>query len=573
MSFVLPLIATEQAGCQRRNPTGSLLDALLREQQRTAVEKFSQWHDRDAPPLQARYYSELLPQTRPRPGEQYAFEVDLDACSGCKACVVACHNLNGLDEGETWRSVGLLHGGGSDAPVLQHVTTACHHCVEPACLDGCPVEAYEKDLLTGIVRHLDDQCIGCQYCILKCPYDVPKYNASKGIVRKCDMCTGRLEVGEAPACVQSCPNQAIRIAVVSPEAAIENAEANLFLPGAPEPGYTLPTTIYKSRRPMPANLLPADYFAARPQHAHWPLIWMLVLTQFSVGAFAVDQLLQLSLAANAGTGGGLGRALHLAMSFALGMLGLAASTLHLGRPWLAYRAVIGWRKSWLSREVLAFAAFAALASGYAILPWLGAWGPSLTLPQEQLLGLAVAGSGLIGVFCSTMIYVSTRRAFWNPVATGLKFVLTATILGSALQLAVWLGAEFSSPAGKEYATNTVLLLTGLLTGATILKLCAELSILAWLRSPTHAPLKRTAILLTGALARVTTARLLCALLGGVTLPGMLYLLYSQPSPPNALLAVAGSSGALALSLLGELLERYLFFAAVVAPKMPGAPAT
>ena len=98
-----------------------------------------------------------------------------------------------------WRSVGLLHGGTSELPVIQHVTTACHHCVEPACLQGCPVKAFEKDPVTGIVKHLDDQCIGCQYCMLKCPYDVPKYSKSKGIVRKCDMCSDRLAADEAPA--------------------------------------------------------------------------------------------------------------------------------------------------------------------------------------------------------------------------------------------------------------------------------------------------------------------------------------------------------------------------------------
>jgi len=84
-------------------------------------------------------------------------------------------------------------------------------------MDGCPVLAYDKDETTGIVRHLDDQCIGCQYCILKCPYDVPKYSESRGIVRKCDMCHDRLSVGEAPACVQACPNEAIRIITVNQE--------------------------------------------------------------------------------------------------------------------------------------------------------------------------------------------------------------------------------------------------------------------------------------------------------------------------------------------------------------------
>src|SRR6478672_4899914 len=251
MSITLTLISPEVARTGRSSAPSTLLDALLREQQRTAVDKFSQWHEKDAAPLQERFYRDLIPQSQPLPGEQYAFEVDLDSCSGCKACVVACHNLNGLEEEEMWRSVGLLHGGESELPVLQHVTTACHHCLEPACLDGCPVEAYVKDAVTGIVRHLDDQCIGCQYCILKCPYDVPKFSYAKGIVRKCDLCSDRLAVGEAPACVQACPNRAIRVTVVSRQTAVENAEANLFLPGAPEPRYTLPTTVYKTKRPMP----------------------------------------------------------------------------------------------------------------------------------------------------------------------------------------------------------------------------------------------------------------------------------------------------------------------------------
>ena len=113
-------------------------------------------------------------------------------CTACKACVSACHSLNGLDDDEIWRNVGTIYGGTPSEPYQQTVTTACHHCVEPGCLEGCPVMAYEKDKATGIVRHLDDQCIGCEYCLLKCPYDVPKYSSRRGIVRKCDMCYHRL---------------------------------------------------------------------------------------------------------------------------------------------------------------------------------------------------------------------------------------------------------------------------------------------------------------------------------------------------------------------------------------------
>ena len=132
-----------------------------------AVNKFSDWHDQHSSSSGQRRYRELMPLTIPKEGEQYAFEVDLDKCTGCKACVTACHNENGLEEDETWRSVGLLQSAHGTGTSLQHVTSACHHCLDPACMNGCPTKAYEKDPSTGIVKHLDDQCFGCQYCILK----------------------------------------------------------------------------------------------------------------------------------------------------------------------------------------------------------------------------------------------------------------------------------------------------------------------------------------------------------------------------------------------------------------------
>lgn len=554
----------------------SLLATLLRDQQTTAVGKFSQWHEKSEGPLLERHYRDLIPLSAPKPGEQYAFEVDLDACSGCKACVVACHNLNGLEERETWRSVGLLHGGSPHLPVIQHVTTACHHCVEPGCLSGCPVNAYEKHPVTGIVRHLDDQCIGCQYCILKCPYDVPKYSHSKGIVRKCDMCSDRLVSGEAPACVQSCPNQAIRITLVNKVEVADNAEANLFLPGAPEPSYTLPTTVYKTNKPLPANLLPADYFSATSQHAHWSLIFMLVLTQMSVGAFIVDQIIS-GLALSAGeTGSSAARRLQLSTAFVLGMIGLMASTFHLGRPLLAYRAFIGWRTSWLSREVIAFGAFAAATTTYAAIPWLESFGVPVLATWERIAGAVVAIAGLAGVGCSTMIYASTRRVFWNPIYTGLKFLLTCATLGIPVALLIrLLGRSALSVAAIDGAMNEAgLVLCEWLIAAVALKLVLESAIFLWLYARTFTPLRRTALLMTGDLFRPTAARFIVGGIGGIVIPGLIVLSYSPPATPIepltfcvfALLIVVAN-------FAGEILERFLFFAAVVAPKMPGAPAS
>lgn len=550
----------------------TLLDAYLREQQSlTAVEKFSRLHEATIEPLQARYYRDLVPLTLPQPGEQFAFEVDLDVCSGCKGCVTACHSLNGLEEEETWRSVGLLQGGSASLPVLQHVTTACHHCVEPGCLSGCPVNAYEKDEITGIVRHLDDQCIGCQYCILKCPYDVPKYSKSKGIVRKCDMCRDRLAVGEAPACVQACPNQAIRITIVNKQQVIEDSEANLFLVGAPEPSYTLPTTIYKSAKPLPRNLLPADYFAARPQHAHWPLIWMLVLTQLSVGGFAIEQILASGwLTIDAALMAAI-RPVHIMVALTLGLLGLNASIFHLGRPLYAFRAVLGLRTSWLSREIVGFGLFAGAASAYTAAAWLDSHGYDIGETTQRLLGVATAVMGVAAVMCSVMIYVDTQREFWNFGATTRKFLLTCLLLGVPVAVLSALGGSLvlTSIDPTLVIAQIARPLWQVLFTATAIKLLAEASVFVSLAQTRHTPLRRTATLMAGELARATFARFALGIIGGMVLP--LVMMNSPTLAPSTATILASLS--LVMLFAGEVLERYLFFAAVVAPKMPGSPAS
>jgi formate dehydrogenase iron-sulfur subunit len=554
----------------------SLIDSLLEDQQRTAVSKFSRWHEFEET-SRVGLYQDLIPLSLPSDGEQYAFEVDLDACSGCKSCVAACHSLNGLEEHETWRSVGLLHGGTSQLPVIQHVTTACHHCLEPACLEGCPVYAYEKDPRTGIVRHLDDQCIGCQYCILKCPYDVPKYSHEKGIVRKCDMCHGRLAVGEAPACVQACPNGAIRIALVNREQIREESEANLFLPGAPEPGYTLPATVYRTNRPLPRNLLPADYYSVTPQHAHLPLVFMLVLTQMSVGALAADQVLTWIGESHAEAPFIGANAVRALAAFFLGLLGLGAAVFHLGRPQYAFRSIIGLRTSWLSREILAFGMFALLATLYAVLQRLPLDAPWNTAALHGAVGTCAAICGVVAVFSSVMIYASTRRPFWSLTRTAFKFFATSAVLGLPTALLVGLAAAIGP---KEQAIDHVMSDYGAIVCVGIafvtgLKLTTEASIFASLIGKQFTPLKRTALLITGELGPTTLQRFAMGLAGGIVLPAVLAAPYlSQAgkghSPLFVICAVVLSA---VLLVTGELLERYMFFAAVVAPKMPGAPAS
>ena len=553
-------------GDDRESSPMTLIDRYLLEQQElTAVERFAQRHERNEIPLQSLYYESLLPASPPGPGEQYAFEVDLDACSGCKSCVVACNSLNGLDPSETWRQVGLLHGGTEEQPFLQHVTAACHHCLEPACLQVCPVRAYEKDIVTGIVKHLDDQCIGCQYCVLACPYDVPKYNASRGIVRKCDMCSSRLAANEAPACVQSCPNRAIRITTVRVQEVVENCEVGLLLPGAPDSHTTQPTTHYQTKRSLPRNALPADFYSVAAEHAHWPLVAMLVLTQLSVGAFLVTFLADLI------NGGRWSHTFNANLALAFGLVALGASTLHLGRPHLAFRAVLGLRTSWLSREIVAFGIFAALAVVYAAATSFTSGESFLSRSSLLVLGGSVVVSGLLGILCSVMIYARTGRRLWNGPATATRFGLTTVLLGlSANAMANTLVTRLSA-ASNQAAESLIRIehtLFPALIAAAALKLIFESLLFVHLKGRQLTPLKRSALLLTGELAPATKWRFGLGLIAGIVVPAM-WLTFANVNSPVDWQVAAMVVGQFVALVVGELLERYLFFAAAVAPSMPG----
>ena len=502
----------------------------------------------------AHLYRDLIPLSQPGPGEQYAFTVDLDACSGCKACVSACHSLNGLDDEETWREVGLLFGTTAEGPVIQTVTTACHHCLDPACQLGCPVNAYHKDPITGIVRHLDDQCIGCQYCIFKCPYDVPKYSPVRGIVRKCDMCHQRLAVGEAPACVQACPTQAIRITKVN-RTEVETRASHPLVPGAADSRYTRPTTRYVRETPLPSDLETPPERAIKREHAHLPLVAMLSLTQWSVGCFIVLLVQSLWRPLTSGIWFGsteLSEILPLPASALLtvtGLLtvltGISASLLHLGRPLHAWKAFLGFRTSWLSREIVVFGAYAFASLAWSI--WLLPADIARLLPPFKgfaLSALTVLGIGAL--YCSIMVYVDTRRSFWRWRLTAPKFVGTALMLG--------LGTAFLFGNRDQGVT------AGLLS-VSVVKLAFEAGFLSiHARKNDRSRNKRSALVMTRACTRILVWRFVFGTIGGVVIP---VLALVSAVPLNLRLA------ALFLCVAGEVLERVLFFEAVTPDRMPG----
>lgn len=459
----------------------------------------------------------------PGPGEQYRFHFDMTKCIGCKCCVVACNEQNGNPADILWRRVGEIEGGVYPHTQRHYLSMGCNHCLEPTCLTGCPVDAYSKDGLTGIVRHSADACIGCQYCTWNCSYGVPQYNPERGVVGKCDMCYGRLVRGQEPACASACPEDAIRIEVVKVAEWREHYRTSANSPGMPSADDSISTTHIQLPPKMPGDTGRVDLSCLRPEHAHSPLIVMTVLTQLSVGAFTSIGILQAFSTQPHRTAA--------LIALLVAMIALAASTLHLGRPIHAARALKMWRRSWLSREVLLFTLFAFAATAYSAVLWIGMRGAAW-------LGLLTVILGICGVSASARLYLAPGRPAWNSPLTVVEFWATTALLGACCASILTLGA-----ASTRYA---VLLAFGFALVTTGLKL-ARLA-----RSRVHE--------LHGSWQLLTTV-LSTHLLLRIVLPCVGLALLPLAATPWARIATA------VVMIGGEWMGRYLFFVSVVPSNM------
>ena len=169
---------------------------------------------------------------------------DATLCIGCKACMVGCKKENSVPGGALWsegmtappyefvdgdtlhdapadlssRTLNVIQGwkngtaAAKDAPVngFSWVKRQCMHCLHPGCVSACPVSAMKKDAATGIVTYDKDACIGCRYCQIACPFNIPKFEWDQAFpqIRKCQLCTHRRAEGKYAACAEYCPTGA-----------------------------------------------------------------------------------------------------------------------------------------------------------------------------------------------------------------------------------------------------------------------------------------------------------------------------------------------------------------------------
>ncbi len=152
-----------------------------------------------------------------------AILIDTTKCIGCRACQVACKSWNDLKGRQTafrndwsnpeyesstlftriiFREIPRTDGGVE----WNFISRRCMHCLDPACASACPVAALMK-MPSGPVVYDDTRCIGCRYCMMACPFQIPKFQWESAVplIRKCTFCADRQAMGLAPACTTTCP--------------------------------------------------------------------------------------------------------------------------------------------------------------------------------------------------------------------------------------------------------------------------------------------------------------------------------------------------------------------------------
>ena len=366
----------------------------------------------------------------------YVFTFDSSACSGCKACQVACKDKNDLPPGVLWRRVFEVSGGewvrSGDAWLSNvfayNFSMACNHCVHPKCAGVCPTNAFHvrED---GIVLLDSAKCAGCGYCNWACPYAVPQYNALAGSMSKCDFCVDHIDAGADPACVAACPMRVLNFAEENSSAASKDELSLWVIPGSNHP-FPLPefsrTQPHMRLRPHPAmsnglkkvvsNLEEIRPGKAKSEH---PLLFFTLLMQMSVGAFWLRPWMFAPLWLPVGTCTFYLRLIPTSFIGICLTLGMSIALAHLGTKSNAWRMLSNLRKSWLSKEILSIGLFG------------GSWALSAIFDVPILYWLT-AFLGFWLIYSMANVYYLRSMPGWNSWRTLAAFLLSAVLLGQFL---------------------------------------------------------------------------------------------------------------------------------------------
>lgn len=406
--------------------------------------------------------------SNPNRNKQHAFHFTADNCIGCHACEAACSEKNDNPPHISFRSVGYVEGGSFPDFTRMNISMACNHCDDPVCLKGCPTRAYTKHAEYGAVLQDPETCFGCGYCTWVCPYNAPQLDPIKGQVSKCNMCVDRLEVGLKPACVSACLGNALNFGVVdnTPE---NRDQAKVNIPGFPDPEITHPNIRFQQKKKMPdvvarTDGMPVKYHKQndgdyRPVVDHkkgriksWniarlssrenPLVAFTLFSQISLGAFffvfigsmlGIESLVSLTRSV-----------IYLpliATCAGFCALALLMSTIHLGKPFRAYRGFNNLRHSPVCREGLGLFLYLIFTGLYmlCLVPenavFQSVFGSGISFGNlPMVLGCLAVPAGIGGLYFMYRCYRIPARPFWNHWQSATHFVGNALTLGSLLVL-------------------------------------------------------------------------------------------------------------------------------------------
>ncbi len=279
----------------------------------------------------------------------------------------------------SWRRVQTFNEARIPELPQFHLSLACNHCLDAPCEENCPALAYDKHPVTGAVTIDPERCIGCKYCSWACPYDAPQFSPSQGIMQKCTFCSHRLAADLSPACTTSCPTGALSFGDFEPERT-----------PAPVPGFYRdhiePAIHIKPLRRFGPPAFAGGHVAhanagTGPVNAGATMTRKISLrSEWSLLVFTTIVPILVALVASASA--------PLLLVPVLGLIAMGLSVAHLGKPARAYRAILNWRRSWLSREILLFPAFVGLSLLPSARPLTAAVGFATLLAMDQVYRLS-----------------------------------------------------------------------------------------------------------------------------------------------------------------------------------------